>query len=175
MRIKSVLLFMALLSATWAYGQQADSVVFLVRVAERVQTGAPFKVAFEVDTLHATGFAGPSFDGLKVLAGPSVIQSSSLVMRNGKAERSVSLSYTYVLIAEGAGTYTIAEAAIEVGGKRYTTLPAEVTVSDEDPAQTPEEKAPAPPPDVREEPSGEAPRTDSIRRILPVPPGTRYI
>src|SRR5690606_31940494 len=71
-------------------------------------------------------FSPPSFEGFKVVMGPSQSVSSSWI--NGK--RSFSKTYTYIVMPTARGTFTIGQASIEIGGETYKTLPQEVEVTE---------------------------------------------
>ena len=70
-------------------------------------------------------FAPPSFDGFRVVAGPS--QSVSNMYVNGK--RSFSKSYTYLLTPLKKGKNVIGQASIEIDGEIYKTTPVPVEIT----------------------------------------------
>ena len=70
-------------------------------------------------------FVPPSFDGFRVVAGPS--QSVSNVYVNGK--RSFSKSYTYLLTPLKKGKNVIGQASIEIDGEVYKTTPVPVEIT----------------------------------------------
>lgn len=91
--------------------------------------GEPFRVEFTVDKEPDTNtLKAPDFAGFDLLAGPSVSTGHSIQFINGKQSSSYNCTYTYVLLPQAAGTYTIGAASIEVEGKRYTTKPLPIEV-----------------------------------------------
>lgn len=66
--------------------------------------------------------------GLTMLYGPSTSTSVSQVVTNGRMVSSSRIEYTYFYKADNPGKYSVGEASISVGGKRYTTSPVELTV-----------------------------------------------
>lgn len=91
--------------------------------------GEPFRVEFTVDKEpDANTLKAPYFAGFDLLAGPSVSTGHSIQFINGKQSSSYNCTYTYVLLPQAAGTYTIGAASIEVEGKRYTTKPLPIEV-----------------------------------------------
>ena len=91
--------------------------------------GEPFRVEFTVDKEpDANTLKAPDFAGFDLLAGPSVSTGHSIQFINGKQSSSYNCTYTYVLLPQAAGTYTIDAASIEVEGKRYTTKPLPIEV-----------------------------------------------
>lgn len=71
-------------------------------------------------------FSPPSFDGFKVIGGPSQQVSQSWV--NGKS--SFNKTYSYFLVPTQRGTLNIKAASIEINGQTYRTNPVNVTVTD---------------------------------------------
>ncbi|MEM9362923.1 MAG: BatD family protein [Bacteroidota bacterium] len=70
-------------------------------------------------------FSPPSFNGFKVVMGPSQSISSSWI--NGK--RTFSKTYSYILVPTARGRFTIKQATIEISGETYKTLPKTVEVT----------------------------------------------
>jgi hypothetical protein len=70
-------------------------------------------------------FEQPSFDGFKMVAGPSQQISQSWI--NGRS--SFQKIYSYILQPERKGALTIKQAAIEYNGQIYKTNPIKVTVT----------------------------------------------
>lgn len=70
-------------------------------------------------------FDQPSFDGFKIVAGPSQQISQSWV--NGRS--SFQKIYSYILQPDKKGTVTIKQAAIEYNGQTYKTAPLKVVVT----------------------------------------------
>lgn len=70
-------------------------------------------------------FEQPSFDGFKLVAGPSQQISQSWI--NGRS--SFQKIYSYILQPERKGAVTIKQAAIEYNGQIYKTNPIKVTVT----------------------------------------------
>ena len=70
-------------------------------------------------------FNPPSFEGFKVVMGPSQSISSSWI--NGK--RTFSKTYSYILVPTARGRFTIKQATIEISGETYKTLPKTVQVT----------------------------------------------
>lgn len=91
--------------------------------------GSPFRVEFTVDAEpDSRSIAAPSFEGFELLAGPSVSTGHSVQFINGKQSSSYSCTFSYVLLPEREGTFTIGAATIRVDGKEYSTKPFPVEV-----------------------------------------------
>jgi hypothetical protein len=78
-----------------------------------------------VMNMDGDNFTQPSFEGFKVIAGPSQQVSQSWV--NGKS--SFEKIYSYYLLPNQKGTLVIKQASIEYNGQIYKTSPIKVTVT----------------------------------------------
>ncbi len=78
-------------------------------------------------TMNGDGdnFVPPSFEGFRVVAGPSQQVSQSWV--NGKT--AFSKTYSYFLLPTQRGQLTIKQAAVEINGQIYKTSPIKITVT----------------------------------------------
>lgn len=83
------------------------------------------RIDFEMNQ-DGDNFEPPSFEGFRVLGGPNQSISNSWI--NGK--RSYSKTYSFFLAPLKKGIATIGQAAIEVDGERYKSLPVEVVVTE---------------------------------------------
>lgn len=116
--LRLTLLCIALLSSVTSWAQ----VSFTVNAPALTATGQPFRVEFSVDAEpEQNSFKAPSFEGFDVLAGPSVSTGHSIQFINGRQSASYSCTYTYVLLPNSAGKFTIEPASITVEGKNYST------------------------------------------------------
>lgn len=123
---KLYLLFVILLSVTLTVSGQ-DKVTFRLITPDIIVEGENFNVQF---VLNANGkdFRMSDPAGLQVLYGPAVSSSTSMSWVNGKSSRSVSNTFTYTLLADKAGTYTIPSASVKVGSATYKTAPKSIRV-----------------------------------------------
>jgi hypothetical protein len=76
--------------------------------------------------IDGDNFNQPSFEGFRVIAGPSQQVSQSWV--NGKS--SFEKIYSYYLVPNQKGNFTIKQATIEYNGQVYKTDPVKITVTD---------------------------------------------
>ncbi|MFI3302363.1 MAG: BatD family protein [Rikenellaceae bacterium] len=110
----------------------AESVSFTASAPMMVAVGQSFRVEFELNASpDKDSFSAPDFKGFDVLAGPAVSQGSSIQIINGKMTKSVNKSYTYVLVAQEAGTFTIGKASVRVDKTAYQTNNVPIEVVDE--------------------------------------------
>ncbi len=104
---------------------QEDEVSFEMKLSkEKLGINERLRVEFVMNK-DGDNFNPPSFEGFKVVMGPSQSISSSWI--NGK--RSFSKSYSYILVPTGRGRFTIKQAIIEIAGETYKTLPKTVQVT----------------------------------------------
>jgi hypothetical protein len=89
-----------------------------------VSAGEQFQLTLSLNNTNGSDFKAPNFGGLRVLSGPSTMQSQQYV--NGR--RSSSISYTYALQADKPGKYTIGPASINANGKRLQSNQVQVNV-----------------------------------------------
>src|SRR5690606_10100818 len=71
-----------------------------------------------------TGFTPPDFAGLKLVSGPAIGASTTII--NGV--RSQSRSWSYSILAPKPGKYVIGAASVKVDGKTMTTKPLSLEV-----------------------------------------------
>ncbi len=110
----------------------AESVSFTTSAPMMVAVGETFRVAFELNASpDKDSFSAPEFEGFDILAGPAVSQGSSIQIVNGKMTRSVNVTYTYVLVAQGAGTFNIGRASVKVDKATHRTKATPIEVVDE--------------------------------------------
>jgi hypothetical protein len=78
-------------------------------------------------TMNADGdnFTPPSFEGFRVVGGPSQQVSQSWI--NGRS--SFNKSYSYFLLPSQKGVSTIRQASVEINGQIYKTNPIRITVT----------------------------------------------
>ncbi|MBP5376276.1 MAG: protein BatD, partial [Bacteroidaceae bacterium] len=106
----------------------AEEVSLRVSAPSTVEAGGKFRVQFTVNTQNVSGFSAPDFKGFEVIYGPATSSQSSFQMINGRTSQSSSIIYTYVLLAESPGSYTIGSASVHVDGKTVKSKPVQVRV-----------------------------------------------
>ncbi|MBQ8271780.1 MAG: protein BatD [Tidjanibacter sp.] len=122
---KILLFFVAILSfAGVALGEEIS---FEISVPKVVAVGEPFGVEFSINS-SPRNFEAPTFEGFDVLAGPSTSTSSSVQFTNGKMTKSENHTYSFVLVANSEGEFTIGEASVRADGKTYKTTATTVKV-----------------------------------------------
>jgi hypothetical protein len=113
----------------------ADDVEFRASAPSQVIIGKPFQLTYSVNQ-RAKDLQAPEFADFDYLAGPYTSQSSSTSFINGKRTSSFTLTYTYTLMANKEGTFTLPPATITVDREQYSSNGLRITVlpADEQPA-----------------------------------------
>ena len=112
-------------------------------------------------TMNADGdnFSPPSFEGFRIVAGPSQQVSQSWI--NGRS--SFNKSYSYFLLPTQKGTLNIKQAAVEINGQIYKTNPIKINVT----------AAVQQPRDPNDEPQVSA--NDAIHLVAEISKGNPYV
>lgn len=113
-KIVFLLFMLTAMFRAWA----GEEVVLKADAPDVVVSGDQFRLTFTVNTHDVKDFRASTAKGFDVLMGPSRQQSSSTQIINGKVSSSKSITYTYILMAGEAGTYTIPAASVEVDHKK---------------------------------------------------------
>jgi len=112
-------------------------------------------------TMNADGdnFSPPSFEGFRIVGGPSQQVSQSWI--NGRS--SFNKSYSYFLLPTQKGTLTIRQATVEINGQIYKTNPIKINVT----------AAVEQPRDPNDEPQVSA--DDAIHLVAEISKGNPYV
>lgn len=116
------LLFLTTIGSVWA------QVSIRVQAPSEVIQGDRFRVAYVVNTSDVDDFKIDAFEGLVELFGPSRSQSSSFSMVNGKTTSSSSVTFTYTVTTDKAGTFRIPAATVTSGGQTVKSSSPSITV-----------------------------------------------
>ncbi len=112
-RITPILTLLMLTASAWAQE-------ITVQAPKQVYVGDNFTVRFVVND-KASDFRGPTFKGFSLYSGPSTSSSSSMSFINGRTSHSVQTSYSYTLIADLEGTFTVGPATCTAGGQKLSS------------------------------------------------------
>ena len=127
---KLIIILMALI----AYSTQmlADKVSFTASAPDAVVVGDQFRLSYTVTTQKVKDFRAPSIKGFDVLMGPSRSQQSSTQIVNGNVTSTSSITFTYILMANNAGEYTIPGASIIADGDQMVSNSVKIKVLPQD-------------------------------------------
>lgn len=112
----------------------AEDVVFKAQAPSQVIVGRPFQLTYSVNQ-RSRDLRAPEFTDFDYLAGPYTSTSSSTSFVNGHRTSTFEQTYTYTLMAQKAGTFTISPASIKVDGESYQSNGVRIQVLPEDEQQ----------------------------------------
>ncbi len=105
----------------------AEEVKFTATAPRVVEVGEQFRLVYTVNE-KAKDIQLPSLSGFRVLMGPSTSRNSSSQYINGKWSSSTTYTYTYVLLAEKEGKFTVNPAKIKVKGYDFSSNSVSIEV-----------------------------------------------
>lgn len=91
-----------------------------VQAPKSVYVGDNFTVTFVIND-NARDFHGPTFKGFSLRSGPNTGHQSSMSNINGQWSQSVQTSFSYHLLADMEGTFTIGPASCTANGKKISS------------------------------------------------------
>ena len=127
---KLIIILMALI----AYSTQmlADKVSFTASAPDAVVVGDQFRLSYTITTQKVKDFRAPSIKGFDVLMGPSRSQQINTQIVNGNVTSTSSITFTYILMANNAGEYTIPGASIVADGDQMVSNSVRIKVLPQD-------------------------------------------
>lgn len=128
---KGVLLFITVLAVQMLWADEKPT--FTTSAPDVVAVGDQFRLTYTVTTQKVKEFRAPgSISGFDILMGPSRSQQSSTQIINGKRTSTSSITFTYILLANEEGTFTIPGATIEADGEKLISNSIKIKVIPED-------------------------------------------
>ena len=109
--------FLIILISVLAASLQAQ-VNFTASAPRVVAVGEQFRLTYEVNA-EGQNFTAPAFKNFQRLQGPNPSSSTSVQMSGGQVTRQINNSYSYVMVGQKPGKFTIPPASIKVDGKTY--------------------------------------------------------
>ena len=125
-KILSILVFNGIALSVFA-----EDVVFKAQAPKQVIVGRPFQISYTVNH-RCRDLQAPEFTDFDVLSGPYSSTSSSTSFTNGHMTSSYEQTYTYMLMARKAGSFTIGPASVKVSGDRVQSNGVRIEVLPED-------------------------------------------
>lgn len=116
--------------------QAANEVSFTASAPQTVVQGDRFRISYKVTTRNIKDFRAPEMNGITVLAGPSQSVSQSTQIINGKSTSEVSVTYTFTVVCEEEGDFSIQGATINADGKSLTSNGLKIKVLPPDKTQS---------------------------------------
>lgn len=103
----------------FALNVSAQNVEFTAKAPNAVISGQPFQLQYIVSSGDVKNLQIPQINDFQIVAGPSSFTSSSYQFINGKSSSSVTTTYTYMLLPQKEGTFSISPASVTADGKQY--------------------------------------------------------
>jgi len=127
---KLIIILMTLM----AYSTQtfADKVSFVASAPDVVVVGDQFRLSYTVTTQKVKDFRAPSIKGFDVLMGPSRSEQSSTQIVNGSVSSTSSITFTYILMANTAGEFTVPGVSIVADGNQMISNSVKIKVLPQD-------------------------------------------
>ena len=127
---KLIIILMTLM----AYSTQtfADKVSFVASAPDVVVVGDQFRLSYTVTTQKVKDFRAPSIKGFDVLMGPSRSEQSSTQIVNASVSSTSSITFTYILMANTAGEFTVPGASIVADGNQMISNSVKIKVLPQD-------------------------------------------
>lgn len=110
----------------------ADKITFTASAPDVVVVGDRFRLSYTVTTQNVRDFKAPSIKGFEVLMGPSRSEQSSTQIINGNVSSSSSITFTYILLAQNVGTYSVGGASIVANGDQMISNSVRIKVLQQD-------------------------------------------
>lgn len=128
---KLIFLFIALLIfSTRTFAD--DKISFSASGPDVVVVGEKFRVSYKINTQKIKDFRAPSMKGLEVLMGPSRSTFSNTQIVNGSMTSEKGVTFTYVMMANNEGDYSIPGATIVADGEQVISNAIKIKVLPQD-------------------------------------------
>ena len=124
-KIYSFLFFVAFITGSIA--SVGAQVTFRASAPASVEKGQQFRLSYILNK-EGRDLRLPDIKGFEVLFGPTTSTSFSQQTINGKTTSESSVTYTYILMANSEGTFTIDPASISVDGSNYRSNSLQIKV-----------------------------------------------
>ena len=154
-----LLIFLAMLAGISAVQAQVE---FTVKPPTRVYEGQRFPVTYRLTNAKGSDLKVSQINGCTLLYGPSLSESQSYQMINGRASSTSATEYTYYYKADKAGSFTIPAATIIADGKRLSTKAVTFTIHSVDDQNTPASNRPVDVDDIDTQAAGRRVNSDDV-------------
>lgn len=154
-----LLIFLAMLAGISAVQAQVE---FTVKPPTRVYEGQRFPITYRLTNAKGSDLKVSQINGCTLLYGPSLSESQSYQMINGRTSSTSATEYTYYYKADKAGSFTIPAATIIADGKRLSTKAVTFTIHSVDDQKTPASNRPVDVDDIDTQAAGRRVNSDDV-------------
>lgn len=124
---KIVFLWIMLISVS-IYAFADGKASFTATAPDAIAVGDQFRLSYTVTTQNVRDFRAPSIKGFDVLMGPSRSQQNSVQIINGQTTSTSSITFTYILLANTEGSFTVPGATITADGNQLVSNSVQIKV-----------------------------------------------
>ena len=125
--MRKIVLFALIFLSAQVWGSEKD-ISFSTTAPETVVVGEQFRLSYTINTQNAKDLKFSPGNEFDVLYGPATTYSSVTI--NGNS--SETLKFTYTLVANKVGEFTIPGASVVAGGKKIVSEPTNIKVLPQD-------------------------------------------
>lgn len=129
--MRKLIIFLMVLIA-YSTHASADKVSFTASAPDAVVVGEQFRLTYTITTHKVKDFHVPSIKGFDVLMGPSRSQYSSTQIVNGSVSSVNSITFTYTLLGNTPGEFTVPGATIVADGNQMVSNSVKIKVLPQD-------------------------------------------
>lgn len=129
--MRKLIIFLMVLIAYNTHAS-ADKVSFTASAPDAVVVGEQFRLTYTITTHKVKDFHVPSIKGFDVLMGPSRSQYSSTQIVNGSVSSVNSITFTYTLMGNTPGEFTVPGATIVADGNQMVSNSVKIKVLPQD-------------------------------------------
>ena len=110
----------------------ADEISFVTSAPRSVVVNQHFKISYRINRIKVGEPTIPDIEGFRILSGPHRSTQRSMQTINGETTVSESVTFSYTLIADKEGEYTIPSATLVFDGERVKSNETKIKVLPQD-------------------------------------------
>ena len=124
-KMRKLFIFLLLINVAFIASAQSS---ISVQVPTVVSIGEQFNLTFKIEGDKVKDFNWPGSGDFDINWGPQTGTSSQITIINGKTTKTVSTSFTYVLMPKVEGVFTLPACSAKVKGKQISSQPVTIKV-----------------------------------------------
>lgn len=132
---KLLFLWTILIGCSWLTLKADEKISFTASAPNAVVVGDQFRLSYTVTTKNIRDFRVSTIKDFEILMGPSRSQQKSIQTINGKTTSNSSITFTYILLANKEGNFTIPGATITANGSQIVSNSIQIKVLPADNSQ----------------------------------------
>ena len=132
---KLLFLWTILIGCSWLTLKADEKISFTASAPNAVVVGDQFRLSYTVTTKNIRDFRVSTIKDFEILRGPRRSQQKSIQTINGKTTSNSSITFTYILLANKEGNFTIPGATITANGSQIVSNSIQIKVLPADNSQ----------------------------------------